>query len=79
MAAKDDRYEILRAKVEKIVRDDGDMTLDIDGFIVKMMEEMRINMLSDTPYGLEITAERVSRFNGIPEEIILELWKIHRR
>jgi len=75
---KDGRYETLRAKVEKIVRDDGDMTLDIDYFIAKMMSEIEINERSETPHDLKVTVERVSRFNGIPEDIVMELWKIHK-
>ena len=53
MGAKNDRYETLRNEVEKIVRSEGDITLNIDKFIAKMMSEMEA-CITPGPYGLDL-------------------------
>ena len=62
-----EKYKELYKKIEKIVRDDGDETLDIEWFIDKMIKELSINNIYF-----------VSNVNGIPEDILEELKELSK-
>jgi len=57
-------------RIETIVRNDGDDTLNIKMFIRKMISELEANY--STP---ESRIKYVSKFNQIPEELIKILWE----
>ena len=57
-------------RIETIVRNDGDDTLNIKMFIRKMISELEANY--STP---ESRIKYVSEFNQIPEELIKILWE----
>jgi len=57
-------------KIEAIVRNDGDETLNIKNFIKKMISELEVEY--STP---ESRIKYVANFNQIPEELIKILWE----
>jgi len=63
-------FEEFYKKIETIVRNDGDETLNIKNFIKKMISELEVEY--STP---KSRIKYVSEFNQIPEELIKFLWK----
>ena len=63
-------FEEFYKKIEIIVKNDGDETLNIKNFIKKMISELEVEY--STP---ESRIKYVSEFNQIPEELIKILWE----
>ena len=69
--------EELLATIEKIVREDGDTTLNIKQFMDKMYSEYNNHIRNKLKH--ECAIMHVSTVNMIPEDLVRELVEIKKR